>query len=623
MKLGFILRRRRRASKRGGGLVRSRGNRGSLFETLENRVLLTFAPPVDYPVGNWARDIVAGDFNGDGALDLVTANGFIDDNNLTFLEGKGDGAFQSPAPFSSGSIDASVALAVGDFNRDGKLDLVESNGFQLGVFLGNGDGTFEPPLFVNAGSPGKFEVGDFNGDGKLDLAVTDGAQLDVNVLLGNGDGTFGAPASYALSKLPGAEVHPGQTDGTFAIAVADVNHDGKLDIAAASNNVRQVSVLLGRGDGTFAPSLDYAVDQTAKNAPSDGNLFGPVAIALGDLNGDGRADLIVANQDSGTVSVLIGNGDGAFRTAVDFKTVGIPDDVIVGDFNNDGQPDIVASSVGAHELSVLYGRGDGTFQYHVDFAAPSPTAVVEGDFNRDGMLDLATANLHDNSVSVLLDAPTPNERFIIEVYRQLLGRQVDAGAAAYWKSFLDNGGSREQMTLNIEGSLEHRADEVRAVYRKYLQRDPDAGGWQYFTQQLGEGGTVEDVAAAIVGSSEYMQGVATPLVVAPGEPTNDGFVEKLFHDALGRDADQASLNALNSLLANHYTHRQVAEIVFHSSEYARNLVQDWYLEFLGRNPEPDALGYFSQALLHGQTDEQVISHLIGSAEFFTRLGEGQ
>lgn len=617
MEFGSICARRRIATAGRGRGVRP------IFERLECRRLLTFASPVDYPLGKSPYDIVAGDFNGDGKLDLVTANGVIDNNNLTFLEGKGNGAFQPPAPFSSGSIDASIALAVGDFNGDGKLDLIESNGLQLGVFLGNGDGTFEQPHFVSAGSPGKLAVGDFNGDGIVDLAVADRAHLDVNVLLGKGDGTFRAPSTYALGKLPGAEVDPGRPDGTYALAVGDVNRDGKLDIVAASDNVRQVSVLLGHGDGTFGASLDYAVDHVAASAPSGGNAFGPTAVALGDLNGNGRADIVVVNQDSGTVSVLNGNGDGTFRAAVDYNTVNEPDDAIVGDFNNDGQPDIVVASSNSREISVLYGRGDGTFQDQVDFAAWSPFAIAAGDFNRDGMLDLATANVHDDSVSVFLNAPTQNEQFISEIYHQLLGRPVDTGAAAYWKSFLDSGGSRQQMTLIVERSLEYRADEVSVVYQKYLRRAPDAAGWQHFTQVLAAGGTVEQVAASVIGSDEYMQGLAVSAISVPGQPPNDGFLEKLFQDVLGRDADPDAVKAFDALLAGHATHAQVAAMVLHSAEYAQDLVQDVFHQFLGRDADSKALAFESQKFLHGQTDEELIAAVVGSAEYYKRLGGNQ
>jgi len=413
------------------------------------------------------------------------------------------------------------------------------------------------------------------------------------------------------------------------IALGDLNGDGKLDIVTASNNVQDVSVLLGRGDGTFGPSVEYAVDQ----APDFDRIHdiiggGPKAFAVGDLNGDGKADVVVANRDAQTVSVLLGHGDGTLLPAVNYATGDSISDVAIGEFSRDGQLDILAAHPGGNTVSVLYGRGDGTFLAHQEITTGAgPRSFAVGDFDGDGTLDVATANTAyttfgtplSHTVSVLLNVPTRNERFIGEVYQQLLARPADLGALAYWSSFLDNGGSRRQMTLTVEESLEYRADEVRAIYERYLHRAPDSAGWQYFTQLLSDGGTVELVAVAVVGSDEYMQRVAPPPAVA-GHPANDGFVQKLFQDALGRDADPASLDALDELLANHATHAQIAAIVFGSAEYAQELVQDVFRQFLGRDADPNGLKFETDAHLNGESDEQLIAAIAGSAEYFEKLG---
>jgi hypothetical protein len=253
-------------------------------------------------------------------------------------------------------------------------------------------------------------------------------------------------------------------------------------------------------------------------------------------------------------------------------------------------------------------------------STPSPYQIAVGDFNHNGTLDLAAANLHANSVSVILNVPSQNERFISEVYHQLLGRPADPGAVAFWNSFLDSGGSRQQMTLEVEGSAEYRANEVVGIYQKYLHRAPDATGWRHFTQLLLSGATVEQVAADIVGSDEYMRGIAVPAHIVSGQPPDDGFVEKLFRDALGRDVDPETLTAFDTLLANHATHAQVAAIVFQSAEYDRGLVQDVFREFLGRDADAKALAFESQQLQQGQSDEQLIAAVVGSAEYYNRLG---
>ena len=231
----------RRQHKRRGS-KRTASHRPDL-EALEDRCLPSFSPVVSYPAGTHPQAIVTADFNGDGRLDLATAN--AGDNTVSVLKGNGNGTFQSAQSSATGSGPKSVA--VGDFNADGKLDVVTANGNDLSVLLGNGDGTFQDPSNVDIGSsPESVAVGDFNADGKLDLGVTSNVYYPgtpgywvwssgyygnyytyypgtpgyyegrANVLLGNGDGSFSAPSSTAL----------GQGYHTSA-AVADFNGDGK------------------------------------------------------------------------------------------------------------------------------------------------------------------------------------------------------------------------------------------------------------------------------------------------------------------------------------------------------------------------------------------------------------
>ena len=180
-------------------------------------------------------------------------------------------------------------MAAGDFNGDGKPDLLtdESNG-DLGLYLGNGDGTFAPPITSIAGARAKYSnvmplaVGDFNGDGKPDAAVITSTSLTI---LGNqGNGTFKQTASYSGSFVPNS------------ISIGDFNNDGKLDIAM-STNVSTVVVMLGNGNGTFAPAVNYA------GAVNSGE------IALGDFNGDGNLD--IAEYGSDSVNIFLGNGNAA------------------------------------------------------------------------------------------------------------------------------------------------------------------------------------------------------------------------------------------------------------------------------------------------------------------------
>jgi hypothetical protein len=354
-----------------------------LVQVLEDRNLLSFLPPVSYPVGPSPLAVVTADLNGDGVPDLITANGSA--GTVSVLLGNGGGTFAAAQDYAAGPNVGSVA--VGDFNGDGIPDLVVTNGSAgtVSVLLGNGDGSFQAPQSYAAGSrPAAVAVGDFNGDGIPDLAVADNGRTSVNVLLGNGDGSFQQPIIY------GAGVSPA------AVAVGDFNGDGNQDIAVANNfYAGSVNIFLGNGDGTFAraPSID------------DGHAWHN-AVAVGDFNGDGIPDLAVTDSTGTTVGVFLGNGDGTFQHARTFAVGFRPWSVAVGDFNGDGNQDLAVANLGSDTVSVLLGNGDGSFQGAQSYAAgPSPVSVAVGDFNGDGFPDLAVANDNNaDTVSVLLNA---------------------------------------------------------------------------------------------------------------------------------------------------------------------------------------------------------------------------
>jgi hypothetical protein len=354
--------------------------------------------------------MTTGDFNGDGNPDLAILN---TDNSISIFLGKGDGTFTAKA--SAGTLSGGSALLVADFNGDGKLDLATGNAAGTAVVLlpGNGDGTFASSVMTSIAGP-PAAVGDFNGDGKPDVLVQtsggpslggDGGTIaNVTVLLGNGDGTFTASAASPTGVIEDA-----------AIAVADFNGDGKLDLAVGGPSLATnssdydsgtVTVLLGNGDGTFKAPVTIA-------SPSGFTM----SIATADLNADGKPDLVVSNEEnpaimanhSGVFLVLLGNGDGTFTNvpAPDSGFQSSATSIAVADFNGDGKPDLAMASEFYDAITIQLGNGDGTFT-----ATPASTVsskgqtLVTADLNGDGLPDLAAGSNQPDSAFILLDSIT-------------------------------------------------------------------------------------------------------------------------------------------------------------------------------------------------------------------------
>jgi hypothetical protein len=252
-------------------------------------------------------------------------------NNVSVLLGTGSGTFAAKVDYATGTNPYSVS--VGDFNGDGKLDLVAANvgSNNVSVLLGTGTGTFAAKVdYATGTNPFSVSVGDFNGDGKLDLVAANYGNNNVSVLLGTGSGTFAASVNYATGTNP------------YSVSVGDFNGDGKLDLVAANVGSNNVSVLLGTGTGTFAAKVDYATSTTS-----------PFSVSVGDFNGDGKLDLAVANYANSNVSVLLGTGSGTFAAKVDYATGTNPTSVSVGDFNGDGKLDLAVANVNSNTVSML------------------------------------------------------------------------------------------------------------------------------------------------------------------------------------------------------------------------------------------------------------------------------
>lgn len=379
-----------------------------------------FAPALIYDSGGWnPNSIAVADLNGDGKPDLLVSNCAIPGlgcgselGALSVQLGNGDGTFQSAVIYNTGGF-AAHSVTTADVNGDGRPDALIANFdmSRVAVLLGKGDGTFEGGSQYDSGGFGasSVAVADVNGDGKPDMVVAnfncatgftgceDNPVGVIGVLLGNGDGTFRSAVAYGTGGYH-----------SFSVAVTDVNEDGKPDLLVTNecvtldcvngiSGIGGVSVLLGGGDGTFQPAVSYA--SGGLNAHS---------LTAADVNGDGKPDLLIANQfgstsqSGGSVGVLMGIGDGTFAAVVPYDSGGFgASSVALADVNGDGKLDmLVANSCGGScqssdgSVGVLLGNGDGTFQSPVTYDSGGVEAgsVVAADLNGDGKPDLLVAN---------------------------------------------------------------------------------------------------------------------------------------------------------------------------------------------------------------------------------------
>ncbi len=332
--------------------------------------------------------VAIGDLDGDGNPDLAVTDfdtsynsSPVPNGSVSVLLGHGDGTFQAHVDYTTDPGPRGVAIA--DLNHDGKLDLAVANGGQtfsipaspgsVSILLGNGDGTFAPKASYPTGSGSTaLVVGDLNGDGHPDIAVANDGSPILSILIGNGDGTF-----QAVVNTP-----PETSTAAVSIAIADLNGDGHPDLVTTDDSA-SVDVFINQGSGAFATPVVYETFQPV------GAVSEPDSVAVADLNGDHKLDLAVANRGGGNVSVFLGKGDGTFQAQVPYATNRGPQSVAVADLDGDRNVDLTVVTPPSPDVSVLLGNGDGTFQPQVFFAFSNGTfSTAIADVNHDGRPDV-------------------------------------------------------------------------------------------------------------------------------------------------------------------------------------------------------------------------------------------
>jgi hypothetical protein len=332
------------------------------------------------------RDVVAGDLNRDGKLDLVVASSSAGASLVRVQTGVGNGTFNAGSNYNLGVASATntniVRLATGDFNKDGKLDVATTvaDSDLMTVMLGDGAGALAAGTTYATGTdPRHLAVGDMDNDGDPDIAVANHDSNNVSVFINDGTGAFAAKVDYATDT------------GPVSVSISDLNRNGKADLAVATDTAK-TSTLLGVGDGTFAAAASY----TAPNGGGD--------IQVRDITRDGKPDLIIAQGIAQSVTVYPGDGSGAFSTANSTSVGQTVENLGFGDFDADGDVDVACTlTSGTERFTTIPNTGGGTLGTPVNVTSGNvPQGLATGDFNKDGALDFVTALWGDSQIQVFL-----------------------------------------------------------------------------------------------------------------------------------------------------------------------------------------------------------------------------
>lgn len=530
----------------------------------------------------YAYDIATADFNGDGKADLALTR--WEGNEAVVFLGKGDGTFPISTPLATGVHPNNVAT--GDFDGDGDMDLAITNGGggqDVTLLWNQGNGTDWTAAALDVGRDADLNAvvaGRFTSDGHLDLAVFKNSSSTngyLEIWAGDGDGGFSEGVNVSTGNNP-----------IFAIA-GDVNEDSNVDIVVANWGDNSLTILLGDGDGGFSGASGSPIEVGVN----------PRTVALGDVNGDGHLDLVVANYGDSTISILLGSGDGNFTPATSIESDGNTSGVVVADFDGDGKSDLAVARLSADRLSVYRGNGDGTFgatplEIHV---GDEPGLLVVSDFNGDGKPDLAVANHGSGSVSLLLN----RGGWVCEPPPQ--------GLKAWWKG--------EDNALDSMGDNDGSGTDLAYTDGKVGRAFDFNGTSAYLAVQDSEALNVEDgltLAAWIFPTNTSLAGVLRKL----NQETNGSYGlyildEKLHFQINGNALDLAS----NTLIpADTWTHIAVTyDQTAGKAEIYINGVLDQsadYSEAVATSPESLLIGRY------GVDPDAYFDGLIDEVQFYER-----